>query len=885
MAGEIGALRISLGASTAQFEQGMRRAAGSLNQFGAVQRRAAAAAGQYRAGMQQLGFQINDVATQLASGTRISTIFAQQSGQVIQAIQLMSGGASRFAQFMGGPWGVAMTAGAVVLLPLIARLFDTRTELEKATEKVAENARQTELNRLAQEAYARTLPGVIDQIRQQTEALRQQNQTVEQSEQLAIRQAQTNAARVEGWRDLANSTIPALERAIEAQERANRALSARGPLGTRDLAAGMQRLAELRRMLQAARAAAEALNRQLDAARANIRAADAARIGREVNEGNDPLAREAGNLRRAEAALLEQYRAGEITRDRYRQQLDELRDASRRRTEQLNREAAAERRVNTERNLVRPTTGNVLSPFGADRSEVPISGRRIAGRRHQGVDLVGRIGDPVVAPEGGTAFVRNAPGGLGLYVEIRADSGARNLLAHLSAARVQSGQRVEAGQLVGLVGQSGNARGPHLHWQRQVNGRWTNPMAAVGASGAAQAAQRASQEAAREAEERARNEAAFQDELARLGDDLLEARRRSVRDVELLADYAVAENELARERRNAGYAEMERRGRLDEAQRRQLVEANDAAAAERKRAIHANLQLQLDEQRYRIAVEDLRDAQQIEQARGQLVRTVAERRDSELRLLAMQRDEELLALRKARADAQLIENVERRAAELARLDAAERSINTRYGLAADLARQRNLSPVQEFLSRAPQSAREMNEALEAVAAGGLESLTNGLTDAITGVKSLGDAFSEMARSVIADIIRMTIRMLIFRVISGMFGGGAPLGGIGGNIGASVLGGIGAGAFGGFRAAGGPVLPGRTYVVGEKGPELLHMGESGRIIPNEGIGGAGGRVVIELRDEMLQARIAEGSQIEIARSYPAIKHGIQSSIAQQNRRRG
>ncbi|WP_086619279.1 hypothetical protein [Erythrobacter tepidarius] len=82
------------------------------------------------AGMQQLSSQLGDIATMYALGARPMQIFASQSGQVIQAIQMMSGGTSRLAAFMGGPWGIAITSAAVVLAPFIGKLFEAEDALE-----------------------------------------------------------------------------------------------------------------------------------------------------------------------------------------------------------------------------------------------------------------------------------------------------------------------------------------------------------------------------------------------------------------------------------------------------------------------------------------------------------------------------------------------------------------------------------------------------------------------------------------------------------------------------------------------------------------------------------------------------------------------------------
>lgn len=85
-----------------------------------------------RMGMQQLGYQLGDVATMWSMGAKPAQIFGSQIGQITQAIQLMAGGTSRFAAFMGGPWGIALSVGAIALTPLISSLFETDTALKRA---------------------------------------------------------------------------------------------------------------------------------------------------------------------------------------------------------------------------------------------------------------------------------------------------------------------------------------------------------------------------------------------------------------------------------------------------------------------------------------------------------------------------------------------------------------------------------------------------------------------------------------------------------------------------------------------------------------------------------------------------------------------------------
>lgn len=96
---------------------------------------------------------------------------------------------------------------------------------------------------------------------------------------------------------------------------------------------------------------------------------------------------------------------------------------------------------------------------------------RSGGRQHQGVDMFAARGTPVVAAGAGTVQVgHNGLGGL--TVNLRDVAGNRYYYAHLDSVRVQDGRAVEAGQILGGAGTSGNAAGtpPHLHWQVHPGG-------------------------------------------------------------------------------------------------------------------------------------------------------------------------------------------------------------------------------------------------------------------------------------------------------------------------------------------------------------------------------------------------------------------------------
>jgi len=107
---------------------------------------------------------------------------------------------------------------------------------------------------------------------------------------------------------------------------------------------------------------------------------------------------------------------------------------------------------------------------------------RPGGRGHTGVDMMSPNGTPLVAIENGviTNPGWHYAGGIGLY--IKGDSGDSWYYAHLSAyaSGIGAGTRVAAGQLIGYVGETGNAAGPHLHLAHILpSGQYINPYPVV----------------------------------------------------------------------------------------------------------------------------------------------------------------------------------------------------------------------------------------------------------------------------------------------------------------------------------------------------------------------------------------------------------------------
>jgi murein DD-endopeptidase MepM/ murein hydrolase activator NlpD len=99
-----------------------------------------------------------------------------------------------------------------------------------------------------------------------------------------------------------------------------------------------------------------------------------------------------------------------------------------------------------------------------------------AGRGHEGQDVFARCGKPIAAARRGRVKYRGYEGGAGNYVVINTRGSRRDhMYAHLKRrSPFRRGQRVRTGDIIGRVGDTGNARGCHLHfelWRGDWNGR------------------------------------------------------------------------------------------------------------------------------------------------------------------------------------------------------------------------------------------------------------------------------------------------------------------------------------------------------------------------------------------------------------------------------
>ena len=97
-------------------------------------------------------------------------------------------------------------------------------------------------------------------------------------------------------------------------------------------------------------------------------------------------------------------------------------------------------------------------------------------RAHLGVDYRAPIGAPVIAVANGVVTKAGWNGGGGRTVGIRHAGGYESFYLHLSSIAVRPGAHVSQGTMIGRVGQSGLATGPHLDYRLRKNGAWVNPV-------------------------------------------------------------------------------------------------------------------------------------------------------------------------------------------------------------------------------------------------------------------------------------------------------------------------------------------------------------------------------------------------------------------------
>lgn len=125
--------------------------------------------------------------------------------------------------------------------------------------------------------------------------------------------------------------------------------------------------------------------------------------------------------------------------------------------------------------------GGYIWPVDSRYITSTVGGRQspggIGSTNHKGTDI-GRVGytSPIYAAKAGTVIVSQYSSSYGNYVVISHGSGNTTLYGHMSSRKVEVGQYVNQGDVIGITGSTGHSTGPHLHFEITENGVRVNPL-------------------------------------------------------------------------------------------------------------------------------------------------------------------------------------------------------------------------------------------------------------------------------------------------------------------------------------------------------------------------------------------------------------------------
>jgi murein DD-endopeptidase MepM/ murein hydrolase activator NlpD len=117
-----------------------------------------------------------------------------------------------------------------------------------------------------------------------------------------------------------------------------------------------------------------------------------------------------------------------------------------------------------------PVQGRITSHYGTRRD--PFNGDR---EMHLGLDIAGIYGTPVVAPADGVIIYAQRKSAYGNLVIVNHGDGVTTRHGHLSRFAVRVGQKVQKGEVIAFVGNTGRTTAPHLHYEVRLNDRPVNP--------------------------------------------------------------------------------------------------------------------------------------------------------------------------------------------------------------------------------------------------------------------------------------------------------------------------------------------------------------------------------------------------------------------------
>lgn len=740
---------------------GLPGAAAAQNQLTEAQRRAMAVTMSNRMAMQGLSYQAQDTFTQLSMGANVFQVVAIQGAQAAGQLTFLQGEAGSanakiraFANFMLGPWGLAITAGLLVVGALTKNMHLFSDEVDNAVAKLKRDAHESDVSAQAKERFKTTLEGVTQAIRDQIKALDDAAEAERTSAERANIAAKQHAQEA---LDIRNKTAARLADAVAARQ----ALDDSQFANTDPRAAAVARRARDQDVasLQAAAAAAQAevqkAQTALNLTRVDL-AAEQAAIAidpvRTVTKLYDDRIKALKDQQREEAKL------GRVVGDETRKRLIALEQEKKKAVEAAQARVNASRRTSTANRQF----GREVDVAGATAIIQSIGGHVTSGLRSTARQAqlyadaqAGRHIGPVARP-GTSAHER------GNAIDVRYGPG-------ISVATIRKAF-ADAGVSLRKVLNEPTQRVYHVEF---------------GKAGPSATSVARREDAARK--KVLRDDTAYNEDVLRARRKLIDASSRSAISEEQRASLLRDEINAEADTEKTKVANRLKAGEINSAQALRLNAVNEAVRQQRLENVDADRARSVIGQRYDAQERSLSFDLANLRLRQDLAVTDAQRRKIALDILEIEQKLRRQALEKIRDTSDDPVAVQNARDDLKRLPAIERGER-------EVEARRSAGPLNQYRERLHAATDDMNAALEKVKANGLESLENGLVGIISGTESVGSAFKKMAQSIIADIARIVVQKAILGALPGVgkflgYADGGPLAGVPGRADGGSLGGL------------------------------------------------------------------------------------------------
>jgi uncharacterized protein (TIGR02594 family) len=747
--------------------------------------------------MRDLGYQLQDISTQLGTGAPLMQIFAQQGGQLFSAFALLAdagagtgraieqtgeasqdagtdlqglgdhvsdvaeragGGQSKFAkfaEFLSGPWGAALIIGVTVLGPLVAKLFEHNQALDDGVDKLKKDAEQTEVARQAKILFARTEDGVAAAIREQADAQRKATEAEKSAAEQANITAKANLAHEISVR---RGTAALLERAkvdagsfglgitggttvnLSQSEAASQVYALKDELAKNDAAilTAEQTLSQTR--IELAEESAKRLADPIE--RIKKLYDDQAKAARDAARATGDVSIASAHALSLQLAAIDRKKQAAITAEQ---------DA-----EQKRKHPAS--------------LGNAVSTAtGAELLASAQQFRGLSETRDNGTlqDLFGKANmhvDPKITAWC-AAFVNAVLATNGLPGT--GSLSARSFLKYgESTDKPVPGDIVVSKRGTGAEGHVGFFQGTDAKGNILVLGGNTGDK--VGTEHIAPrnvlGFRRASDDGKGEqrqqtAEDKARDNAAtYANLLTRAQEEQLTLTRARVTDIRTAADLDARTVELQRQQLNAAADKGvgDRKWSAEQATALKLLnESNAAAKLDKIRVTEAQALLQQQVDIEKATLDSKAESLNLD---SRLAKTRKDQLAIELRILAMQ--EEAVKRDAFNVVADPNATPAEKAKALGRINAVDdqHDRNVRY------INEQHLDPVASYGDKLKRNVGDIGEAFKSVKADGLQGLEDGLVGIVSGTESVAGAFKKMAASIISDIARIAVEKLILSVV-------------------------------------------------------------------------------------------------------------------------